>query len=689
MNQNVEVSFLQIIRLSSFNLLMESNYFNLMHIYHQYLYYLPNYFILYVNNNLSTRMKHLISLALCLSSSILFGTITIDTPPMNDSAFDVCVPDNPQNFQGFIDFLQNNGSGLASSDCGTVISPWNVASVTWYENSCGEWDAEVEWEVSDDCGSNPVMVSAFYSIFSPNDLDLVPPIDLDINECVLGDPMAHPVVVDYFQNNGYGYGNSVCGTYDIVLVYATPTNYGCSIFGIEAFWELYDICDDEVLFTHTSLIMITPEEFPNFTSAPTDINIDCDDPNYQMTLDNWLDNLGGATVGGCLTDHDTIITFTPDLTCPTNEPVLVQFEITGCGTDVTEAMIFFQCDTCPPPIDTTSFITTWETTTNNESITIPTKSGSIYDYFIDWGDGGTDEGVTGSISHVYATPGLHEIKISGQFPRMFFNNLGDKDKILSIDQWGAIQWTSLAHAFKGCSKLNILATDAPDLSEATSMSATFKSCTTLNNDLNHWDVSNIERMDFLFEGASTFNQDLGSWNTGNVTNMQSLFKNASNFNQDVSQWNFSQVTNMTRIFSNSGLSTENYDTFLATISCDANIQSGVPFGAQGIKFCKALSSRDQLQNIHNWTIDDAGLVPDCDQQIIWEGNIDTNWLDCENWTQKIIPSSQSNVLIPAGRTQYPIIVSGSDTLFINLLTVEFGAVLDIMTGANFVVNADD
>ncbi|MCP4456431.1 MAG: BspA family leucine-rich repeat surface protein, partial [Cytophagales bacterium] len=36
------------------------------------------------------------------------------------------------------------------------------------------------------------------------------------------------------------------------------------------------------------------------------------------------------------------------------------------------------------------FITTWQTTTASESITIPTTGGSGYNYTVDWGDGNTE-----------------------------------------------------------------------------------------------------------------------------------------------------------------------------------------------------------------------------------------------------------------------------------------------------------
>ena len=63
-----------------------------------------------------------------------------------------------------------------------------------------------------------------------------------------------------------------------------------------------------------------------------------------------------------------------------------------------------------------SFITTWQTTSDNESITIPT-TGSGYNYNIDWGDGDTQTGLVGDATHTYSTAGLYTIEISGDFPR--------------------------------------------------------------------------------------------------------------------------------------------------------------------------------------------------------------------------------------------------------------------------------
>ena len=115
------------------------------------------------------------------------------------------------------------------------------------------------------------------------------------------------------------------------------------------------------------------------------------------------------------------------------------------------------------------FITTWETTSDGESITIPTEGTSTYDYTVDWGDGNSDTGLTGNKAHTYATAGTYTIKISGTFPRIYFNGGGDSDKILSIENWRTIVWESMNNAFSSCSNLTYNAADAPNLSNVTSM----------------------------------------------------------------------------------------------------------------------------------------------------------------------------------------------------------------------------
>lgn len=195
----------------------------------------------------------------------------------------------------------------------------------------------------------------------------------------------------------------------------------------------------------------------------------------------------------------------------------------------------------------TAFLTTWTTTSPNESITIPTTGGG-YLYDVAWGDGTTSVNRTGNATHVYSTPGDYQISITGSFPRIFFNDSGDKLKIKSIDQWGVQPWISMESAFWGCQYLEEQASDSPNLSNATSLSKMFRDCYDLNQDISNWDVSNITDMSEMFHWASTFDQNINSWDVSSVTNMSKMFLTAFDFNQSLNNWDVSNVTNMSQMF---------------------------------------------------------------------------------------------------------------------------------------------
>ncbi|MDM8564070.1 BspA family leucine-rich repeat surface protein [Candidatus Halobeggiatoa sp. HSG11] len=214
----------------------------------------------------------------------------------------------------------------------------------------------------------------------------------------------------------------------------------------------------------------------------------------------------------------------------------------------TEVNIYADC-----PLDGTSFITTWKTdnpgTSNSTSITIPTTGGG-YSYDVDWDNDGTFEqsGLTGDVTHDFGTAGTYTIRIQGSFPQIYFNNAGDRQKILDVEQWGNIAWGSMNSAFYGASNLQVSATDSPDLSSVTNMSSMFRDASAFNQDINSWNVSNVTSMGWMFSGASVFNQPLNTWIVNNVTGMQGTFNGASAFNQDISSWNVSNVGTMQKMF---------------------------------------------------------------------------------------------------------------------------------------------
>jgi surface protein len=207
-----------------------------------------------------------------------------------------------------------------------------------------------------------------------------------------------------------------------------------------------------------------------------------------------------------------------------------------------------------------AFITTWETTSSNESITIPTNGGpevTDYNFSINWGDG-TVETITGDDpdpSHTYSAPGTYTVAISGTFPHLFldagYSGIGDANnaqKLQSIEQWGDITWESMGSAFAGAENMVYNATDAPDLSGVTDMSEMFEDANAFNGAIGGWDVSGVENMSGMFERATSFNQDIGGWDVSGVTDMGSMFFNATSFNQAIGNWDVSGVEDMNRMF---------------------------------------------------------------------------------------------------------------------------------------------
>jgi surface protein len=230
-----------------------------------------------------------------------------------------------------------------------------------------------------------------------------------------------------------------------------------------------------------------------------------------------------------------------------------------------------------------SFEFTIETTTPNETFTIPT-TGTGYSYKVDWGQsannyptnfvgqGNTSIGAnyTGNAtSPVYSAAGTYNIKIgilNNTFPRIFFNGLGDKAKLRDVTSWGEIQWSDFNGSFKGCVDLGITATNSPDLSNCVSLTNAFSDTTNFvgSSSMNNWDTSNITGMSSCFY-RSGFNSDISNWNTSNVTSMSWMFRKNSSFNQPINTnyltnsqsptgsaytaWDVSNVTNFSYFLS--------------------------------------------------------------------------------------------------------------------------------------------
>ena len=217
-----------------------------------------------------------------------------------------------------------------------------------------------------------------------------------------------------------------------------------------------------------------------------------------------------------------------------------------------------------------------------------TKAGSASDTFVlpwigtydvEWGDGTSDVGVSGTQTHTYLTAGTYDVAVTATTGRIFFQSTGDRQKLVDIKNWGVIEWTNFTQAFYGCPNLNVSATDVPDLSSVTSMTAMFATCSSLITlDVSNWDVSSVTSMSSVFNSCiSLTTLDISSWDVSGVTDMSSMFYNCSSLvGLDPQDWDINQVTNFTNFATGVTISTVNYDALL--VKWEANLQSLYPDG---------------------------------------------------------------------------------------------------------------
>ena len=268
--------------------------------------------------------------------------------------------------------------------------------------------------------------------------------------------------------------------------------------------------------------------------------------------------------------------------------------------------------------DTTTFITTWRTTTSNESITIPTF-GIGYNYDLTASDGQEFTGLTAAKTITFANAGDYDISISGDFPRIYINNNAtNRVKLIDVKQWGNIAWSSFRNAFYGCSNLTGSFTDTPNLTNVTDLERAFYGCSSFNQNIGSWDVSGVTNMNRTFFQAFVFNQPIGNWDVSNVTNMNRMLFQNTNFNQSLN-WDVSSATDMSVLLSGATLSTANYDATL--INLESKLQATYPNGSGytasistsfgSSKYTSggtAAAARASLVSNFGWSIVDGGTA---------------------------------------------------------------------------------
>lgn len=244
----------------------------------------------------------------------------------------------------------------------------------------------------------------------------------------------------------------------------------------------------------------------------------------------------------------------------------------------------------------TYFVTTWNTEnagSATKTIEIPTD-GAGFDCYVNWSDGVIDH-ITGTptgskITHVYATTGIKTVKISGLFPLIKFNNVGDKLKLLTVENWGYNIWSAFSYSFYGCANLQGNWSDSPNLTVCSSFLFAFRACAKLN-----WPC--------IFD-------------TSHITSYQQMFNACTIFNQSLANFNITAATDLSNMFINSNaLSTANYDAILISWGAQA-VNNTLAFHAGDAKYTAggaAAAARAHLvlavgSGGHGWTITDGGAL---------------------------------------------------------------------------------
>ena len=203
--------------------------------------------------------------------------------------------------------------------------------------------------------------------------------------------------------------------------------------------------------------------------------------------------------------------------------------------------------------DPNAFITTWDTSLGDGTTVTLALDGSV-DATIDWGDDTEPNVVTtpGPHVHDYGSDGIYTVSVTGSVTAYNSGDNGgvtsERKKLISVDNWGQMGFTSMKYAFYNCDNLVSVPTNSDGIEAVTDMRCMFHNTIYFNQNIGGWDTSNVTDMYAMFDGASSFNQDISGWDTSNVTDMGWMFHGASAFNGNIGDWDTSNVTNMYAMF---------------------------------------------------------------------------------------------------------------------------------------------
>ncbi len=265
------------------------------------------------------------------------------------------------------------------------------------------------------------------------------------------------------------------------------------------------------------------------------------------------------------------------------------------------------------------FVTTWDTTTNlSIDLGVDPNYSSDYNFNIQILDNnnnivGDYTGINGAFLYTVPNPGIYTIRINGEkYPNPYFfgSNAALNGQLISVDQWGDIEWKSMNRAFFGITT-DLSTSDVPDLTRVTDASYMFANSNVGNLAvLSNWDMSSINNMSYMFWNAIG-NPVVDGWDVSNVTNMAGMFWGADDASPELRTWDVSSVNNMNSMFSQTRIANPNLGDWDVTKVTD-----------MGNMFSEARGAEPDLSG---WDVSNV-----TDMSYMFDGAVAAN-LDLSSW----------------------------------------------------------
>ena len=123
------------------------------------------------------------------------------------------------------------------------------------------------------------------------------------------------------------------------------------------------------------------------------------------------------------------------------------------------------------------------------------------------------------------------------------------DLNFDVSNWDVSKVTNMDSMFAGCIKFD---GDLSywNVSNVETMSSMFVKCRNfIGKGLENWDVSNVTNMEFMFSECEDFEgKSIENWDVSNVENISYMFDYCTSLNCNLNNWNVSKVKKKTGVF---------------------------------------------------------------------------------------------------------------------------------------------